>query len=150
MPVRIRLKRVGAKGQPHYRIVVADGRAPRDGRIIEAIGHYNPLPAEPEIGVNEERALLWLERGALPSDTVVGLLTRQGLMERFYQKWPKRRPKSAAEPQAPAQAEAAPPPEAEPAPAQQAEPQETEAEPAQEAAEPEASEEPSGETPQTG
>jgi small subunit ribosomal protein S16 len=97
MPVRIRLKRVGAKGQPHYRIVVADGRASRDGRIIEAIGHYNPLPSEPEIGVDEERAMLWLERGALPSETVAGLLTKRGIMERYYQKWPKRRPAQGAQ-----------------------------------------------------
>jgi small subunit ribosomal protein S16 len=93
MPVRIRLKRVGAKGQPHYRIIVADSRAPRDGREIEAIGHYNPLPAQTEVAVNEERALLWLERGAVVSETVMSLLARQGILERFYQKWPQRRPK---------------------------------------------------------
>ena len=96
MPVRIRLKRVGAKGQPHYRIVVTDSRAPRDGREIEAIGRYNPLPSQAEVAVNEERALLWLERGALASETVTHLLARQGILERFYEKWPGRRPKRAA------------------------------------------------------
>ena len=93
MPVRIRLKRVGAKGQPYYRIVITDSRAPRDGREIEAIGQYNPLRAETEVAVDAERALLWLERGALASETVTSLLAKQGVMERFYEKWPKRRPK---------------------------------------------------------
>ena len=97
MPVRIRLKRVGAKGQPHYRIVIADGRSPRDGKEIEVIGHYSPVPAQPEVAVNEERALLWLERGALPSDVVRSLLAKQGILERFYEKRPKRRPKPAAQ-----------------------------------------------------
>jgi small subunit ribosomal protein S16 len=107
MPVRIRLKRVGAKGQPYYRIVISDGRAPRDGREIEAIGHYNPLPAEPEITVDPERALLWLERGALASEAVTSLLAKQGVMERFYEKWPKRRPKPKAKAKAPAAPQAA-------------------------------------------
>ena len=107
MPVRIRLKRVGAKGQPYYRIVITDSRAPRDGREIEAIGHYNPLRAEPEITVDPERALFWLERGALASATVTSLLAKQGVMERFYEKWPKRRPKPKGAPKASAAPEAA-------------------------------------------
>jgi small subunit ribosomal protein S16 len=120
MPVRIRLKRVGAKGQPHYRIVIADGRAPRDGREIEVIGHYRPLPAQAEVAVDEERALLWLERGALPSEVVKSLLAKQGVLERFYEKWPKRRPKPAAQPAAKTQ-------EAEPETKSEAEPQEAQA-----------------------
>gem|GEM_PF-4693163 len=62
--VRIRLTRMGAKKKPFYRLVVADAKAPRDGRFIEVLGYYNPLTEPPVIKVNEERALLWLERGA--------------------------------------------------------------------------------------
>ncbi|TEU17287.1 MAG: 30S ribosomal protein S16, partial [Anaerolineales bacterium] len=68
--VRIRLCRVGAKKQPSYRVVVADQRAPRDGRFIEIIGHYNPRTDPPTMVIKEERALLWLARGAQPSEAV--------------------------------------------------------------------------------
>jgi small subunit ribosomal protein S16 len=78
--VRIRLKRIGAKKRPYYRIIVADSRAPRDGRFIESIGTYNPLKTPAEVNVKADRARLWLSRGALPSDTVRNIFARQGLL----------------------------------------------------------------------
>lgn len=81
MAVRIRLRRMGAKKRPFYRIVVADARAPRDGRFIETLGTYNPLTNPAEVKVQADRVRLWLSRGALPSDTVRHLLARQGLLE---------------------------------------------------------------------
>lgn len=84
MAVRIRLRRMGAKHQPHYRFVVADRRAPRNGRFIEELGHYNPTPDPAVIKVDEERALLWLSRGAQPSETVRSLFRQVGIMERFH------------------------------------------------------------------
>jgi small subunit ribosomal protein S16 len=78
--VRIRLRRMGAKKRPFYRIVVADSRSPRDGRFIETIGTYNPLTNPAEISLNSDRVRLWLSRGALPSDTVRDIFARQGLL----------------------------------------------------------------------
>jgi len=78
--VKIRLKRVGAKKAPSYRVVVADSRSPRDGRFIEDIGYYNPSAPEPEVKVDREKALTWLERGAKPSDTVLTLFRQEGIM----------------------------------------------------------------------
>jgi small subunit ribosomal protein S16 len=78
--VRIRLRRMGAKKRPFYRIVVADSRSPRDGRFIETIGTYNPLTNPAEISLKSDRVRLWLSRGALPSDTVRDILARQGLL----------------------------------------------------------------------
>ena len=75
MAVKIRLKRMGSKKAPFYRIVVADSRSPRDGRIIEKIGHYNPLTNPATLEVEEELALKWLSNGAQPSDTVRNLLS---------------------------------------------------------------------------
>lgn len=80
MAVRIRLKRMGAKKRPFYRIVVADARAPRDGRFIETLGTYNPLTDPAELKLNAERVRLWLSRGAQPSDPIKGILTREGLL----------------------------------------------------------------------
>ena len=80
MAVRIRLKRMGAKKRPFYRIVVADARAPRDGRFIETLGTYNPLSEPSEVKLHEDRVRLWLTRGAQPSDPVRDILKRQGLM----------------------------------------------------------------------
>ena len=80
MAVRIRLKRMGAKKRPFYRVVVADSRAPRDGRFIETLGTYNPLTDPVELNLNAERIQIWLSRGAQPSDSVKGILTRQGLL----------------------------------------------------------------------
>jgi small subunit ribosomal protein S16 len=76
--VRIRLKRMGAKKRPFYRVIVADSRSPRDGRFIETLGTYNPLTDPAEVKLNAERVHLWLSRGAQPSDTVRHLLARQG------------------------------------------------------------------------
>ena len=79
MAVKIRLRRMGAKKKPFYRIVVADSRSPRDGRFIEEIGTYDPLKDPSEIKVNEERALKWLSEGAQPTDTVATLFKRLGI-----------------------------------------------------------------------
>ncbi|BDG35116.1 30S ribosomal protein S16 [Parageobacillus sp. VR-IP] len=84
MAVKIRLKRMGAKKKPFYRIVVADSRSPRDGRFIETIGTYNPLAEPAEIKIDEELALKWLQNGAKPSDTVRNLLSKQGILEKFH------------------------------------------------------------------
>ncbi len=84
MAVKIRLKRMGAKKSPFYRIVVADSRSPRDGRYIEVVGTYNPVANPAEVKINEELALKWLQDGAKPSDTVRNLLSNQGIMEKFH------------------------------------------------------------------
>jgi len=81
MAVRIRLRRVGRKKQPHYRIVVADSTSPRDGRFVEIIGHYHPRQAENSLEVQKDRANHWLDNGALPSDTVRSLLRRAGILK---------------------------------------------------------------------
>jgi small subunit ribosomal protein S16 len=85
MAVKIRLKRVGKTKAPSYRIVVADARSPRDGRFIEDLGWYNPLVEPSAIHVNMERALRWLKVGAQPTESVVSLFKRSGVMERFEQ-----------------------------------------------------------------
>jgi small subunit ribosomal protein S16 len=77
--VRIRLRRVGSRKNPIWRIVVADRRSPRDGRTIETIGHYNPQTDPSVIVIDEERAKHWLDHGARPSRTVATLLRRQGI-----------------------------------------------------------------------
>jgi small subunit ribosomal protein S16 len=77
---RIRLKRMGAKKRPFYRVIVADVRAPRDGRFIETLGTYNPLTNPAAVTLNVEKVQLWLSRGAQPSDTVRRLLAQQGLV----------------------------------------------------------------------
>ena len=74
--VKIRLRRMGAKKAPFYRVVVADSRFPRDGRFIEEIGTYNPLTNPAEIKIDTERALDWMKKGAQPTDTVKSLLKR--------------------------------------------------------------------------
>ncbi|WOV86141.1 30S ribosomal protein S16 [Sporosarcina oncorhynchi] len=84
MSVKIRLKRMGAKKTPFYRIVVADSRSPRDGRQIETVGTYNPLTKPAEVKINEELALKWLQDGAKPSDTVRNLFSDQGIMEKYH------------------------------------------------------------------
>jgi len=81
--VRIRLRRVGAKKQPHYRVVVADQRSPRDGRHIETIGYYNPRTEPETVNIKEERALFWLSQGAGPSDVVRRMLEQQGTLDRL-------------------------------------------------------------------
>ena len=81
--VKIRLRRVGAKKQPSYRLVVADSRAPRDGAFISIIGHYNPLTDPETIVIKEEQALSWLKQGAQPTATATRLLSKLGVMEKF-------------------------------------------------------------------
>lgn len=79
MAVKIRLKRMGAKKTPFYRIVVADSRSPRDGRFIEEIGYYNPLTEPKTIKVDSEKAVKWLKNGAKPTETVEKLFKDSGL-----------------------------------------------------------------------
>ncbi|AOR23256.1 30S ribosomal protein S16 [Clostridium taeniosporum] len=79
MAVKIRLRRMGAKKAPFYRIVVADSRSPRDGRFIEEIGYYNPITEPAEVKINEEKANQWLQNGAQPTDVVKKLFTQAGL-----------------------------------------------------------------------
>ena len=85
MAVRIRLKRTGKKKAPSYRVVVAESSSPRDGRIIENIGWYNPLVEPSAIHIDEEKALGWLKNGARPTESVESLLKRAGIMQRFEQ-----------------------------------------------------------------
>ena len=122
--VRIRLRRVGKRKQPRYRVVVADARSPRDGRFIEIIGQYNPLTNPSAITIDNDKALTWLRKGAQPSEQVKSLLKRTGIWTEYVKdkgpgpRKPKKHVKAqplkvAAEPP-PAKAAAAPPP-AEPA-----------------------------------
>ena len=85
MSVKIRLKRMGSKKRPFYRIVVADSRLPRDGRFIESVGTYNPLTEPETVTLEEESILGWLNNGAQPSDTVRNILSRQGVMKKFHE-----------------------------------------------------------------
>ncbi|MCF6137081.1 30S ribosomal protein S16 [Pseudalkalibacillus berkeleyi] len=84
MAVKIRLKRMGAKKSPFYRLVVADSRSPRDGRFIEEIGYYNPISQPIDVKIDEEKALEWMLKGAKPSDTVRTLFSNAGLMEKLH------------------------------------------------------------------
>jgi len=81
--VKIRLRRVGAKKKPSYRLVVADARAPRDGAFISIIGHYNPLTDPETVVIDDEQALNWLRQGAQPTATAARLLAKAGVMEKF-------------------------------------------------------------------
>jgi len=81
--VKIRLRRIGAKKKPSYRLVVADVRAPRDGAFIGIIGHYDPLTDPETIVVDEDKALDWLRQGAQPTSTAARLLTKAGVMDKF-------------------------------------------------------------------
>ena len=83
MAVRIRLKRMGAKKRPFYRLVVADSRAARDGAFIDTLGYYNPVAEPVELQIDEVKALDWLRKGAQPSDTAKSLLQRTGVMDKF-------------------------------------------------------------------
>ena len=80
--LRIRLRRVGKKKQPIYRLVVADSKAPRDGASVEVIGRYNPLTEPATLEIDEEKALSWLRRGAQPSEAAAKLLARKGIIEK--------------------------------------------------------------------
>ncbi len=83
MAVKIRLNRMGAKKNPYYRIVVADSRAPRDGRFIEVLGNYDPSQQPALVNVDEEKVIDWMSMGAQPTDTVKNLLSKQGIMAKF-------------------------------------------------------------------
>jgi small subunit ribosomal protein S16 len=83
LAVRIRLRRMGAKKRPFYRIVVADSRSPREGRFIESLGQYSPIDKPASVKVNEERVYYWLKNGALPTDTVNSLLRKIGLLRKW-------------------------------------------------------------------
>ena len=125
--VKIRLKRMGAKKRPFYRLVVADSRSPRDGKFIEEIGYYDPLPNPATVRIDVDKVHEWMRKGARPSDVARKLLEREGILQRNAQS--RRVVAPAAEVEAPAAAVAA---EAE-APAAAAEP-EVEAAPQEEQA----------------
>jgi small subunit ribosomal protein S16 len=107
LSVKIRLRRMGAKGKPFYRVVVADSRSPRDGRFIELLGHYEPRTDPPTIKLDEEKTLRWLNQGAQPTDTAGALLKKQGIMQKFLAAKPEKikAPAKAAKP-APLEVEA--------------------------------------------
>ncbi len=81
--VKIRLRRMGAKNRPSYRLVIADSRAPRNGAFINIIGHYDPLTNPETVVINEEEALKWLRQGAQPTTTAARLLNKAGIMQKF-------------------------------------------------------------------
>ena len=83
MAVEIRLKRMGAKKSPFYRVVVADARCPRDGRFIEEIGYYNPTTDPTVIKIDEEKAVEWVKKGAQPTDVIKRLFTKTGISEKL-------------------------------------------------------------------
>lgn len=97
MGIRIRLRRIGAKKRPFYRLVVADSRSPRDGKFIEALGTYDPLTEPMTLKVDHEKVRSWLARGARPSETARQFLIDQGLLPKeAARKRPSRPPKAAA------------------------------------------------------
>lgn len=106
--VKIRLMRVGKRKQPSYRVVVADSRSPRDGRIIEAIGHYQPRQDPSVVSIDEDRALYWLSKGAQPSDQVRQLLRITGAWSTFSGEPPLASVTAAGETPAPAAAKPTP------------------------------------------
>ena len=81
MAVKIRLRRMGAKKAPFYRVIVADSRDPRDGKFVEEIGYYNPLTEPAEIKIDAEKAEAWIKKGAQPTDTVKALLKKSGIVK---------------------------------------------------------------------
>ncbi len=85
MAVKLRLKRMGAKKRPFYRIVAADSRNKRDGKVIEEIGYYNPIVEPAEIKIDETLAQKWLNNGAVPTDTVRGLFKKHGILKQFHE-----------------------------------------------------------------
>lgn len=90
MAVRIRLRRMGARKQPQYRVVVADSRSPRDGRFLDTIGTYNPRIEPADIRIDADKALAWLEKGATPTDSARSLLSQVGIWQRFRTgAWPE-------------------------------------------------------------
>ena len=93
MAVKLRLKRMGSKKRPFYRIVAADARSPRDGRFIEILGTYNPLLETDKVTLKEERIVAWLKDGAQPTDTVKSILSSSGLWAKFKAEKVKKAPK---------------------------------------------------------
>ncbi|MEJ6348554.1 MULTISPECIES: 30S ribosomal protein S16 [Holzapfeliella] len=85
MAVKIRMRRMGSKRKPFYRLVVADSRSPRDGRFIEEVGYYNPLSNPTQLKLEEDSILEWLQKGAQPSDTVRSLLSGAGIMTKLHE-----------------------------------------------------------------
>ena len=85
MAVKLRLKRMGSKQKPFYRIVAADSRFPRDGRFIETVGTYDPTKKNADVTIDEEKALKWLNNGAQPTDTVRSILSNKGIMAKYAQ-----------------------------------------------------------------
>lgn len=83
MAVKIRLNRMGAKKNPFYRVIVADSRAPRDGRFIENIGYYDATKQPAVVKIDEEKAIAWLAKGAQPTDTVKSLFSKEGIMKKW-------------------------------------------------------------------
>lgn len=83
MAVKIRLNRMGAKKNPFYRIVVADSRAPRDGRFIEVVGNYDPSKQPAVVNIDEAKVLDWMNKGAQPTDTVKNIFSKQGVMAKY-------------------------------------------------------------------
>ncbi len=83
MAVKLRLKRMGSKQRPFYRIVAADSRFPRDGRFLEVVGTYNPITTPAEVKVDEEKAIYWLTNGAQPTETVRNILSKEGIMKKY-------------------------------------------------------------------
>lgn len=83
MAVKLRLKRMGAKQRPFYRIVASDARSPRDGRFLEVVGTYNPITNPAETKIDEEKAMYWLNNGAIPTETVRNILSKEGIMKKF-------------------------------------------------------------------
>lgn len=95
MSVKIRLSRVGAKKQPTYRIVVAEERSKRDGRLVERLGHFDPRTEPPTIVLNEERTRYWLSVGARPTDALGIILRRSGISDKYVRQHAARKSKSA-------------------------------------------------------
>ena len=83
MAVKLRLKRMGAKQRPFYRIVAADSRSPRDGRFLEVVGTYNPIAKPAEVKIDEEKAMHWLNEGAIPTETVKNIFSKEGIMKKY-------------------------------------------------------------------
>lgn len=90
MAVKLRLKRMGAKQRPFYRIVAADARSPRDGRFLEVVGTYNPITNPAEIKIDEEKVVYWLNNGAQPTETVRNILSKEGIMKKFAENKTKK------------------------------------------------------------
>ena len=90
MAVKLRLKSMGAKQRPFYRIVAADSRSPRDGRFLEVVGTYNPIMNPAEIKIDEEKTMYWLNQGAQPTETVRNILSKEGIMKKYAESKSKK------------------------------------------------------------